>query len=96
VSGCVANQGRFYGGFDAVVVLSVPPDVLLAWINGRVTNDFGKHPADRARILEDLRTVEPLLRKTATAEIDAARPLEEVIDAVETIAHRLHAGPRPH
>ncbi|MDQ2709756.1 MAG: AAA family ATPase [Actinomycetota bacterium] len=33
VSGCVANQGRFHGRFDAVVLLSLPPDLLLARIS---------------------------------------------------------------
>lgn len=41
VSGCVANQGRFYGRFDGVILLSVPPDVALARISERTTNDFG-------------------------------------------------------
>jgi hypothetical protein len=68
VSGCVANQVRFYDRFDAVVLLSAPCDVLLARIGERVTNDFGKRPGERARVLEDLRTVEPLLRDSATIE----------------------------
>ena len=42
VSGCVSNQGRFYDRFEAVVLLSAPPEVILERIGGRTTNDFGK------------------------------------------------------
>src|SRR5689334_1470282 len=38
VSGCVANQGRFYDRFDAVVLLSAPVDVILDRIRTRTTN----------------------------------------------------------
>jgi dephospho-CoA kinase len=86
VSGCVANQGRFYERFDAVVLLSAPADVILERVAGRETNDFGKSEAERERILSDLATVEPLLRGGATAEIDTRAPLGEVVDALERIA----------
>ena len=86
VSGCVANQGKFYERFDAVVLLSAPADVILERVAGRETNDFGKSEAERERILSDLATVEPLLRGGATAEIDTRAPLGEVVDALERIA----------
>lgn len=86
VSGCAANQVRFYDRFDAVVLLSVPEDVLLDRLVRRRTNDFGKSAADRARILADLRAVEPLLRRGATAEIDGRRPVAEVADELEALA----------
>jgi dephospho-CoA kinase len=86
VSGCVANQGRFYPRFDAVVLLSAPADVILERVQARDTNDFGKTEAERRRILADLAAVEPLLRAGATAEIDTRAPLAEVADALERIA----------
>ncbi len=86
VSGCVANQGRFYPRFDAVVLLSAPTEVILERVATRGTNDFGKADAERARILSDLATVEPLLRRGATAEIDTRAPIDEVVDALERIA----------
>lgn len=33
VSGTVSNQGRFYDRFDAVILLSAPPEVLLERIS---------------------------------------------------------------
>jgi dephospho-CoA kinase len=87
VSGCVANQGRFYDRFDAVVLLSAPAPVLLDRIEKRTSNDFGKHPAELEQILRDLAETEPLLRKTASHELDASRPLEEVVDELIRIAN---------
>lgn len=42
IAGCVANQGKFYPRFDAVVLLSASADVILERVAGRRTNDFGK------------------------------------------------------
>ena len=86
VAGCVANQGKFYPRFDAIVLLSAPADVILERVATRETNDFGKNDAERARILGDLAAVEPLLRRGATAEIDTQAPIAEVVDALERIA----------
>ena len=94
VSGCVPNQGKFYDRFDAVVLLSLPVDVLLERVASRTTNPFGKSPAEREHILRDLDTVEPLLRATATAEIDAAQPLHDVVDEVEELIRALTARGR--
>jgi adenylate kinase family enzyme len=80
VQGCVANQGKFYDRFDAVVLLSAPAQVILDRIANRTTNDYGKDPEERGLILSQLGWVEPLLRATCTHEIDASRPIDEVVD----------------
>ena len=85
VSGCVPNQGRFYDRFDAVVLLSAPANVILSRIATRQTNDFGKSPGERAQILADLESTEPRLRATCTHEIDAARPLDDIVEALVAI-----------
>ena len=79
VSGTVSNQGLLYPQFDAVVLLSAPEDVLLRRLDTRTTNDFGKSAEERARIVADIREVEPLLRATCTHELDATRPVAEVV-----------------
>jgi dephospho-CoA kinase len=88
ISGCVANQGRFYPRFGAVVLLSVPTSVLLERVGSRTTNDFGKTDEERARILRDLHEIEPRLRRGATAEIDTRKPVIAVADLLESIATR--------
>jgi len=86
VQGCVRNQSTFYDRFDAVVLLSAPADVILDRIARRTTNNYGKTPVERAMILADLAEVEPLLRVGCTHELDAARPLEEVVADLIAIA----------
>jgi hypothetical protein len=88
VQGCVRNQSRFYDRFDAVVLLSAPADVILDRVACRRTNDYGKSPLERAMILDDLANVEPLLRASCTHELDASRPLDEVVADLIAIAAR--------
>jgi dephospho-CoA kinase len=85
VSGTVSNQGRFYPQFDAVVLLCAPAEVLLRRIEGRTTNDYGKSREERDLILQQLASVEPLLRATCTHEIDASQPLERVVEELAAI-----------
>jgi dephospho-CoA kinase len=85
VAGCKSNQGKFYPQFDTVVVLSAPKEIILKRIETRDTNNYGKNPLERQKILEHLEFVEPLLRATATAEIDASKPLSEVADELVAI-----------
>jgi shikimate kinase len=86
VSGCTSNQSKFYDRFDAVVLLTATTDVLLERLATRMTNPFGKYPAERDRILKDIATVEPCLRRTATIEISTDAPLQAVVEAVEALA----------
>ena len=87
VSGTVPNQGRFYDRFDAVVLLSAPPEVILERIASRTTNEFGKADEERDRILADQAEFEPLLRATATHELDAAQPLDVIVAALAELGH---------
>lgn len=81
----MSNQGRFYPQFDAVVLLSAPAEVMLSRLEGRTTNPWGKTAEERQLILSQLAEVEPLLRATCTHEIDATRPLEEIVDELVAI-----------
>ena len=86
VQGCVRNQSKFNDHFNAVVLLSAPPDVIFDRIARRTTNSYGKTPVERAMILADLARVEPLLRESCTHELDASRPLDEVVAELIAIA----------
>jgi dephospho-CoA kinase len=85
VSGCMSNQGNFYDRFDAVVLLSAPLDVILERVANRTTNDYGKGIGELDLIRFHLETVEPLLRATSTHEIDASKPLDDVVEALVAI-----------
>ena len=86
VSGTATNQGRFYPRFDAVVLLSAPVGVLLDRIERRAANPYGKSPEERELVLTHVAEVEPLLRATCTHELDASRPLAEVVDDLARLA----------
>ena len=86
VEACVRNQSKFYDRFDAVVLLSAPADVILDRVAHRTTNDYGKTPLERAMILDDLVNVVPLLRAGCTHELDAGRPLDDVVADLIAVA----------
>jgi shikimate kinase len=85
VSGTVENQGGFYDRFAHVVLLSAPLEVLFERVSRRTSNPYGKSAQQRAEIAGYLRTVEPLLRRGATLELDGRRPLSELADAIERL-----------
>lgn len=82
VSACVENQGKFYPRFDHIVLLSAPEHVTIERLATRTTNPYGKRPEEIEQVLKFKRTVEPKLRNAATAEIDTAIPLDEVVARV--------------
>ncbi|HSJ28208.1 MAG TPA: AAA family ATPase, partial [Acidimicrobiia bacterium] len=82
VAGCVANQGEFYPHFDAVVLLTAPLETLLERVATRTSNDFGKSSSERARIVADFGSVEPLLRASATLVVDTRASVATVVDQV--------------
>ena len=84
LSGTVSNQRKFYGQFDHVVLLSAPTSVIAERLASRTNNPYGKHPDELARVLGHITSVEPLLRRVATVEVDTSGPLDQV---VETILH---------
>ncbi|MDT0444309.1 nucleoside/nucleotide kinase family protein [Streptomyces johnsoniae] len=71
-----------------MVLLSAPAAVLMDRVAARTGNPYGKRPEERAAILADLAGVEPLLRATADAEIDATAPLACVVRQLEALARR--------
>jgi shikimate kinase len=82
VSGCAANMGKFLPRFDHVVLLSAPAELIAERLRTRTNNPYGKRPEEVARVLDQLDTIEPLLRRAAGHEIDTSAPLEDVVAAV--------------
>lgn len=85
VSGTVENQGRFYDRFDHVILLSAPPGVLLDRVAQRSNNPYGKTAEHRTEIERHVAEVEPLLRRSASVELDGRRPVGELADTVEKL-----------
>lgn len=90
LSGCKTNQSKFYPRFDHVILLSAPAAVIVGRLASRTGNPYGRDPDEVAEVLTFVETVEPLLRRSATLEIDTSAPLEDVVEAV--IAHVLPGG----
>ena len=80
--GTVSNQGTFYPLFDEVILLSAPTPVIVERLAARTHNPYGKHPDELAEVLDYIETVEPLLRRTATMEIDTSAPLDDVLQTI--------------
>lgn len=83
VSGTVSNQGAFYDRFDEVVLLSAPVEVLLERLSTRVDNPYGGTAEQRTEVIGYVGSVEPLLRASATLELDGRRPVSELADQLE-------------
>ena len=92
VSGCKTNQSKFYPQFDHVVLLSAPMALILERLATRTTNPYGKHPDELARELRLRETVEPMLRRVASLEVDTSVPVDQVIETV--LSHVRREGTR--
>lgn len=82
VAVCEENQVRFQPRFDVIILLSVPAEILAQRLASRTGNPYGQTPGELRRVFDDLRAVEPLLRKAADYEIRTTMPLGDVVTAV--------------
>ena len=85
VAGTVDNQGDFYDRFDHVVLLTAPLGILIERVSSRTTNPYGQTADEQAEIARYVQTVEPLLRRTATIELDGQASIDELAGAVEEL-----------
>lgn len=86
VVGCAEEQASLYDRFRAIVLLSAPVDVMVERIRSRSAGSFGQRASEMNQILEDQRSVEPMLRASCTHEIVTTAPVAEVADRILEIA----------
>jgi len=79
VSGCAANMRKFLSRFDQIVLLSAPAEIIAERLRTRTNNAYGKRAEEAARVLQLKESVEPLLRKAASYELDTSLPLASVV-----------------
>lgn len=79
VSGTAPNMRPFLPQFDHVILLSAPVELIVARLATRTTNNYGKDPAEAARVIALIDSVEPLLRRIADHEIETSVPVEDVV-----------------
>ncbi len=82
VAGCEENQAKFHTQFDHIILLSAPSETLVERLATRTSNSYGKAPEELSRVLDDVNTVEPLLRQVADHEIRTTMPLDEVVTTI--------------
>lgn len=82
IGGSAPNQGKFYPQLEHVILLSAPAEVLAERLRTRTTNAYGKRPEQLARVLAQIESVEPLLRRGVCFEVDASAPLEHVTASI--------------
>ena len=92
VSGTAQNQGRFYNRFEHVIYLRVPLEVLLDRVRTRASNPYGKTADQQADITRYVAEVEPLIRRTATLELDGLLPVPDLTDRVEQCLRSAYRG----
>jgi shikimate kinase len=85
VCGTAENQADFYDRFEHVVYLLVPLEVLLDRVLTRTTNPYGTLAHEREEISRYVDEVEPLIRRTATVELDGLLPVGVLTDQVEAL-----------
>jgi dephospho-CoA kinase len=82
VAGCEQNQVRFHPQFDCIILLTAPRETLLERLATRTSNSFGRAPEELRRVLDDVETTEPLLRRIADHEVRTTAPLHEVVTTI--------------
>lgn len=87
VGGTSPNQGKYHSQFDHIILLSAPAGVIVERLITRTNNPYGTTPRSLARVLEHLETVEPLLRKAATHEIDTSAPIDRIVERILEVVH---------
>jgi dephospho-CoA kinase len=86
LAGAAPNMRAFLPQFHRVILLTAPAEVIAERLATRTTNSYGKRPEEAARVLAQIETVEPLLRRIAHAEIDTSAPLDAVVASILRLA----------
>ncbi|MCU1675112.1 MAG: hypothetical protein JWN77_3225 [Frankiales bacterium] len=62
-----------------MVLLTAPRQVQVERLGTRTGNDFGKQPAELAKVLADTDQIDSLLRRGPGLVVDTSRPLADVV-----------------
>lgn len=84
VVGAAVNQEEYLPLFDKMYFLQGTPETIVARINARTDNDFGKHPTEQAKLLHWQKTYAKEMKHKGAIELDAGRPLEEIVESISS------------
>jgi shikimate kinase len=82
VSGCAENMQRLSPWIDTVILLSAPIATIMARLEARSTDGYGNTDEERRKVRELIATIEPMLRQSASHEVDTRRPFQATVDAI--------------
>jgi hypothetical protein len=80
--GYVGNEAEVWGLFADAIHLSIDEATMRTRVATRTTNDFGKNPHELILLLGWHRTVDAAYARYGAINVDAARPVGEVVDEI--------------
>jgi shikimate kinase len=80
VSGCAGNMTRLFPLMDTIILLTAPIATIMERLEARSPGGCGSTEEQRRTIGELIATVEPMLRKSASHEIDTRGPVQATVD----------------
>lgn len=83
--GHASNQEEYLPLFDKWFVLQCRPETIIARINARTDNDFGKHPVDQQRILLWQKGFDPEMIEKGAIPLDAEQQLEQIVADIQAV-----------
>jgi shikimate kinase len=82
ISGCAENMARLFPLIDTIILLSAPIATIMTRLEARSFDGYGHTGQDRQKVGELIATIEPMLRESATHEIDTRRPVQATVDEI--------------
>ena len=81
ISGCAENMDSVSDLIDVTILLSAPISTIMERLTSR-RGGYGQNEDERRKVSELIATVEPLLRQTATIEIDSQASIAETVEEI--------------
>ncbi len=89
IGGCAENMNRLFPLIDCIILLSAPVETIVERLATRSPGGYGHAAQERRKVVDLIRAVEPLLRKSADREIDTRKPVRATVDEILQISGRL-------
>lgn len=84
VVGAAVNQEEYLPLFDKIYFLHGTFETIVARINARTDNDFGKHPMEQTLLLGWQQTYAKEMESRGAIQLDAEKPLEEIVKIISS------------
>ena len=82
ISGCAEKMERLFPLIDTIILLSAPVATIMKPLEARSFDGYGNTDQERQRVGELIATIEPMLRESASHEIDTRRPVQATVDEI--------------